>query len=212
MRNEIPAMDTMRRTFDADGLAPPPIPVPLRPRLREQQPWVFTTRDIDPDRMYRFDTAREHNYLHEALSDPVEDYVAVSHAGHGVNSFSINYFLVYGPVMVFAQALWGGVYTDRAKTTEAVGAMFRQCAELIETVDAAKAGFPGRVFVAVSDFRQHPGVDGYRWVNICRRLAGPLGDRSAAVSWLDTTPVISTPDGGEPPSGIQAATEIIRSF
>ena len=48
----------------------------------------------------------------EVVKEDLEDYVAVSHAGHGVNSYSINYALVSGSLGLFLQTLWGGVYMD----------------------------------------------------------------------------------------------------
>ena len=40
-------------------------------------------------RMYLFD-----DYLNEVLTEKTPDYVALSHAGHGVNSYALNYQLV----------------------------------------------------------------------------------------------------------------------
>ncbi|MDQ1740884.1 MAG: hypothetical protein QOE53_2536 [Pseudonocardiales bacterium] len=110
-----PAMESwaaMAATFEAAGLAEPPIPTGLRPGLGEIDRWCWSTRPISAMDMYLFkDPARE------VLTRPVSDYVAVSHAGHGVNSYAVNYHLVYRSLALFAQAGWGGVYTDRARAT-----------------------------------------------------------------------------------------------
>lgn len=101
----------MSRTFDAAGLPPPPVPKSLQPQLRLLGPWCWGTRDIVPGYMYKFDV-----YAIEAVTSHLEDYVAISHAGHGVNSYSINYHLVTGPLVIFAQALWGGcTWTGRRR-------------------------------------------------------------------------------------------------
>ena len=97
----------MLATFRSAGLPEPPIPEAFRAELRRVEDWCWATRPIDPMEMYMF---RE--YPAEVLSVDVPDYVAVSHAGHGVNSFAVSLHLVYGSLALFTQTLWGGVYTD----------------------------------------------------------------------------------------------------
>jgi hypothetical protein len=92
----------MRLLFENAGLVVPPVPATLEPRLVERGHWVFATREIDPMAMYSFD-----RYVVETVTESVEDYVAVSHAGHGLNPSGLNYQLVYGPIAVFAQTGWG---------------------------------------------------------------------------------------------------------
>ena len=75
-----------RRTFEQAGLPLPPVPERFASALRKTREWCFSTREIDPMVMYMFDT-----YLHDALADQSPDYVAFSHAGHGVNSYALNY-------------------------------------------------------------------------------------------------------------------------
>ncbi|MDQ3770714.1 MAG: hypothetical protein M3343_01315 [Actinomycetota bacterium] len=72
--------------------------------MRRIDEWAYATEDIDPTKVYRFEFPRE------VLTSDVENYVSFCHAGHGVNSYSINYHLIYGPVADFMQVGWGGVY------------------------------------------------------------------------------------------------------
>jgi hypothetical protein len=81
-------------------------------------------------------------YLVEAIAEPVEDYVAVSHAGHGVNSYGLNFHLVYGPIAVFAQTGWAGVYTNADEAAADVTRQFTQCADLIATAEASAERMP----------------------------------------------------------------------
>ena len=69
--------------------------------------------------MYFFD-----QYITEAMTDCPADYVAVSHAGHGANSYAINYNLVEGPLAVFTQIGWGGIYDDPEKSARDVNELF----------------------------------------------------------------------------------------
>jgi len=104
----------------------PPVPEPLRPALRAPRPWCWTTRDIDPMRMYDFDPAFVTGVL---AGGP--DYVAVSHAGHGINSYAINYHVVHGPLAVVMQVGWGGAYTDDAAAARRLGEVWRRCAAML---------------------------------------------------------------------------------
>jgi hypothetical protein len=92
-------------TFGDAGLSVPPIPKSHQERLIAQGKWFWSTRaDINSFDMYRF------RYAKEILTGPVDEYSAVSHSGHGVNSYSINVSIVQGPLAVVFQHSWGGVY------------------------------------------------------------------------------------------------------
>ncbi len=99
-----PGFGDLVRTFDEAKLELPPIPEQLRPRLRRLGPWVWATRSIEPDGMYMF---RE--YVAELFREPVDDYVAVSHAGHGTNSYGLSYHA--HPLVAPRQS--GGAVSDR---------------------------------------------------------------------------------------------------
>jgi hypothetical protein len=69
----------------ARHIARPPVRArALRPALRAPQQWCWTTRDINPTDMYMFDPG----FVHDALAGRTPVYVAVSHAGHGVNPWA----------------------------------------------------------------------------------------------------------------------------
>jgi hypothetical protein len=96
-------------TFGDAGLSVPPIPKNHQERLIRQGEWSWSTRaDINSFEMYRF------HYVKEILTGPVDEYSAVSHSGHGVNSYSINVSIVKGPLAVLFQHSWGGVYNEPA--------------------------------------------------------------------------------------------------
>lgn len=83
----------------------------------------------------------------------VEDYAVLSHAGHGVNSYAIQYYLVHGFLHMFLHLGWGGAYMD----AEATAARIRDCFSLADQVVEATQGMPGfrageRLIVVGSDF------------------------------------------------------------
>ena len=162
------------RVFADAGLTLPPIPGRFGNKLRMVEEWCFATREIDPMAMYLFD-----EYISEALIGVAPDYLAFCHAGHGINSYAINYHLVDGPLALFAQAPWGGGYSNAQTDAAALAAQFTRCAVVIEAVDAAKArglsGPLGRLFVVESMLRGD-----FRW----GWIPAPLNDGTAADVWL----------------------------
>lgn len=83
------AVEEVGQLFAEAGLVLPPIPAGLAPALRRIDKWCYASRDINAFDMYMLDP-----YPHEVVAGPLEDYIAVSHAGHGINSYALNYHLV----------------------------------------------------------------------------------------------------------------------
>ncbi|MFI5909738.1 hypothetical protein [Dactylosporangium sp. NPDC051541] len=136
----------MTAAFTSSRLPVPPIPEPLRPRLRTVRDWCWSTRDIDAFAMYMF----ERDFLSAVLTGDTPDYVAVSHAGHGVNSYAVNYHLVCGPLAVFMQVGWGGIYTDNHAAAQRLGEYWQRC----EALRAQGATAPGpRILCVFSRLR-----------------------------------------------------------
>ncbi|WP_406291340.1 hypothetical protein [Embleya sp. NBC_00896] len=167
-------MNDMESTFAGAGLAIPPVPDALRNQLAPRDRWLFATRGMRAFDMYMFE-----RYPIEAVAEAVPDYFAVSHAGHGVNSYALNYHLVYGPLALFVQLPWGGVYMDGRRCAVDIGRAFTAAAELIRAADAVRdtldVGSTHRLIVVLSALR---GGVGAAW------LDAPLGEPGAAVRWL----------------------------
>jgi hypothetical protein len=89
-----------RRLFHEAGLAFPKIPDEFAPRLKERDEWLFSTREIQAS-PYNL-----HHYVREIERNPVEDYVVLSHSGHGANSYAIQYYLVQGALRMFLHLSW----------------------------------------------------------------------------------------------------------
>ncbi|MEU9022814.1 hypothetical protein [Actinomadura sp. NPDC048394] len=58
--------------------------------------------------------------------------------GLRASSYKLCYSLVWGPIAVFAQRGWGGVYMDPDESAAAVRDLFGQCADLIDAAAAAR--------------------------------------------------------------------------
>ncbi len=163
-----------RTTFEQAGLPLPPVPERFASALRKTGEWCFSTREIDPMGMYFFD-----GHIEEVQSGQAPDYVAFSHAGHGINSYALTYHLVDGPLLLMVQAPYGGGYMSDSETREAIEQMQR-CEAVIAAVERAKArglsGKPGRLCVFESTLR---GLFAWGWLN------QPVADADEARLWLE---------------------------
>jgi hypothetical protein len=189
-------IEEMRRVFREARLGTPPVPAVMGSLVEKRAPWAYATRDIDPMGMYMF-----RDYLHEVLSGPVEDYMAVSHAGHGANSYAVSYHLVMGPLAVFAQTGWGGVYMDAEKSAADVTAMLSRCGDLLDAVQELNEARPRHRY----DGRLLVGQSTFRGASFCQWITPPHpGERT--VRLLDD-PARHEPT---PEDGYPALTEAIR--
>ncbi len=170
-RTEHPAGDEMRRRFVEAGLSEPPVPAAVEPALQSPEEWLFATREMDPVDMYLFEP-----YLIEVLAAPVEDYFALSHAGHGTNSFAINYQLVFGPIALFAQVPWGGIYMDPQASAAEVDRLFQECRSTIAAAEKLATDVTTRLLICESAMRG---------IRICEWLPQPVGDEASAQAWLE---------------------------
>jgi hypothetical protein len=151
---DLGAWEDLVETFASSGLPTPPVPRPLRSELRSPEPWCWTTRDIDPFRMYMFDEA----FAEDILANRVPDYAAVSHAGHGVNSYAINYHLVHGQLAILMQTGWGGVYTDNGEAAERLARLWGRVDAMLQRTPPA---VEDRLLVIYSGLR---GVSACGWI------------------------------------------------
>ena len=100
----------------------PPVPERFGATLRRISPHAFATRELpwSPYEVARWMSEEE-----------ASEYLLVGHAGHGVNSYAVSYFLVQRHLRLFIQVGLGGVYMDSEKARRAVGQAFGAAAQLI---------------------------------------------------------------------------------
>jgi hypothetical protein len=118
--------------FEEEGLPLPPLPELLIPQLVVVRPWLFGSRE-DVSGAYDIE-----GLVREAIEDEPTDYVLFGQDGHGVNSVAMHYHLVSGPLALFVQVPWGGVYMDKAERNAAVAGAFADIGRLIEAVRRAE--------------------------------------------------------------------------
>lgn len=170
-------LDQMRRQLEQAGLCAPPVPDELAAHLVERGKWFYATRDMNPGDMYS-----PPRYAAEVVAGPVQNYVALCHIGHGINSYEIVFHLVYGQLGLFTGTGWGGAYMDPEESSAAVREQFRRCAELVALFQAAREKLPPpphRLIVVEEEFSE---------LSVCKWLDRPLGSRKAVIAWLQSCP------------------------
>jgi hypothetical protein len=136
-------IEKARQLFLDSGLGFPTIPEGLAAQLKEQgnrrlpmrndipdlyaPSWLFSTREIE------MSPYNLQHYVNEVERTQVKDYAVLSHSGHGVNSYAIQYYLVQGPLRMFLHLGWGGVYMD----AKAAAAKIRDCFSIADQVVTA---------------------------------------------------------------------------
>lgn len=140
--------------YEAAGLKLPDIPADLRDRLREWSFWFLATQPEPlPIDDYLMETV-------DVLRSPVADQFALSHAGHGVNSYSLNLRLAIGDLAMLVQVAWGGAYGDASIDGAKWNDTMLYVSEILDLFNLkSKSGWHQRKFlVTYSDFR----MDGAR--------------------------------------------------
>ena len=184
-RDDFPGVRQAKALLKDAGLPFPPIPSELARRFVKRDTWVFASR---PLKIWPYNI-RE--YVKQTERPSVTDYVALAHAGHGINSYALHYYLVRKPLFLFLQLAWGGVYMDSRKTTVQIDRCFRLCAGVIEATEEAvlkdREFKRARFMVVGSDFYgsnvrcEHPGGERN---SIEKEFERPEKALKAASTWI----------------------------
>ncbi len=137
-----------RDLFSSAGLAFPTLPEELAMKLMERDRWVYSTRPI---KMWPYELDR---YVHQSQTRQIRDYALLSHSGHGINSYAIQYYLARGHLRMFLHLGWGGAYDDDEKEAAKIRACFLKADEVVQAMVQSAARFHAgeRLTVVGSDF------------------------------------------------------------
>ncbi len=175
-----------RELFSSAGLAFPALPDELAVKLKERDEWVFCTRPI---RMWPYELDR---YVHQSQRRQIRDYALLSHSGHGINSYAIQYYLVHGPMRMFLHLGWGGVYEDHEEEAAKIRTCFLKADEVVQAIVQGAAGFHAGEHLTIvgSDFYGSywisPGP-GRQKIEISRdrpSVESPLAALTEVLHWL----------------------------
>ena len=144
------ALAKAREELGASALPLPPFPADIVPSLRRLGAWCYATR-MPEFRPYNFA-----EFAAAARAGRVEDIALLAQAGHGINSWALHYYLVQGPLHLFIQLGWGGVYNDEARARAEITACYALAAEIQGLAKEAMARGvlteTHTLTVAISDF------------------------------------------------------------
>ena len=133
-----------------EGIPFPFIPPEMRPAFAELSDWVYGTR---PDAPWLYEIRQ---FVREAGTEPVADYMLLGHAGHGIQSYAIHYYVVRGPLALFLPIGWGGAYMNKDQAARDMTARFAQAKQLITAVEVAQQKdcfrTEERLIISASDF------------------------------------------------------------
>lgn len=175
-----------RDLFSNAGLAFPTLPDELAVKLKERDQWVFSTRPI---RTWPYELDF---YVHQSQRRQIRDYALLSHSGHGINSYAIQYYLVHGPLRMFLHLGWGGVYEDQKEEAAKIRACFLKADEVVQAMVQGAAGFHTgeQLTIVGSDFYGSywiPPGPGRQKIEISRdrpSVESPLAALTEVLHWL----------------------------
>lgn len=159
-----------RKQFTSAGLVCPTVPPDLASYIRQRGEWLYSTRElaVPPYHLADYEQAFD--------NQPGLDYAVLSHDGHGVNSYAVQYYLVRRGLGLFLHLAWGGVYMDNEKAAAEIARCFNVADRIVSAADirgheAAEA----QLKIVASDF-----YGGYWSIN---------GARQAEVDAMHGTPL-----------------------
>ena len=118
--------------------------------VRKLEPWQWGTRRFDAMDHYLF----RDDFIESLLSEPaLTPRFMISHAGHGINSYSINVHIVTESAIVYTQAGWGGVYHDSERASREVNDMIESVAAFLKHSEPIHTAPEVRNVLIMSNFR-----------------------------------------------------------
>ncbi len=140
-------LEIAKKLFQDNGLAFPMIPEKLAADLKEQEKWVFSTRKIQVSPYFL------QKYVNELDENDAKDYVILSHAGRGTNSYAIQYYLVHGNLKMFLHLGWGGVYMNAKNAAAQIQACFTLADKIVLAAQSSEKLQKGsELKIVCSDF------------------------------------------------------------
>ena len=126
---------------------------PLEPwvaGVRKIGTWQWGTRTFDAMEHYMF----RDDFIESLVGEPaLTPRFMISHAGHGINSYSINVHVVTESAIVFTQASWGGIYDDSERASREVNDMIESVAAFLEHSERIHTAPEVRNVLIMSNFR-----------------------------------------------------------
>jgi len=147
-------LDMLEALADAGILAPPLGDVDLL-EVGTYERWTWGTLSAES----RLDEGDLYMFEVEAVLKKLIDegrFFALCHAGHGINSYGLNLVTAHGPIGVFTQHGWGGVYMDPLQSLFRINQTYSRLHALFTRVAEPEAEL--RWVLLLSQFRGMAGI------------------------------------------------------
>lgn len=136
------------KLYKTNHLPFPPIPTEYSKNIVKISEWVFGTRT----------NARSpyatNFYIEELQTDKRSNYTVFGHAGHGIMSYGLHFYLVKNSLALFLQHSWGNADSDPKKDVEIIEQDYLLANQLILAVDNHPAlHLPKQLVVYQSNLR-----------------------------------------------------------
>jgi len=149
---DTPQDEEMVESLTAAGIAAPHLGSRQIDELRTFGPWHWGTRYIDPRDLYSFNVD-----LVASVIAKRGHLFAMSHAGHGWNSYGLNLVTGQGPIAVFVQHGYGGSFMRPISAQMDINSSYARIATLFDAT-RARHNEPPRWLLYRSDFRGASGI------------------------------------------------------
>jgi hypothetical protein len=132
------------------GMDIPPVTQRFDEEIAEFGNWQWATQPF-PTRWQDYMM----NETVEYLKGPVPDQYSLNHAGHGVNSYSLNFRFALGDLAIFAQCGWGGAYMQTDDQSRRWDELQQSLCEIMlgAPLDGFDSSYIRKYLIVYSDFR-----------------------------------------------------------
>jgi hypothetical protein len=132
------------------GMDIPPVTQRFDEEIAEFGNWQWATQPF-PTRWQDYMM----NETVEYLKGPVPDQYSLNHAGHGVNSYSLNFRFALGDLAIFAQTGWGGAYMQTDDQVRRWDELQQSLCEIMlgAPLDGFDSSYIRKYLIVYSDFR-----------------------------------------------------------
>lgn len=162
--------DGMAEALNESGIAVPPLGAFRLADVRIQRSWAWGTDDFVPREHYMF---RVDPVAHRFAAG--DRLFALSHNGHGANSYGLTLVTSAGPVAAFIQHHYGGAYSNPLRALTAINSTYSKLHVLFGGLSEIQFEQP-RWMLVHSDFRGVTGILDLRQMSGMASTTEWLGD------------------------------------
>jgi hypothetical protein len=132
------------------GMDIPPVTQRFDEEITEFGNWQWATQPF-PTRWQDYMMEETVEYL----KGPIPDQYSLNHAGHGINSYSLNFRFALGDLAIFAQTGWGGAYMQTDEQANRWDDLQQSLCEIMlgAPLDGFDSSYIRKYLIVYSDFR-----------------------------------------------------------